>query len=64
MKNKLILLLFIYTKGDLTILNNSLYNLENRLFDGYQSSILPVQNPNTPVVVSIDLTLLQLIHMV
>ena len=64
MKNKLILLLFIYTKGDLTILNNSLYNLENRLFDGYQSNIPPVQNPNTPVVVSIDLTLLQLIHMV
>ena len=45
-------------------MNNSLYNLENRLFDGYQSNIPPVQNPNTPVLVSIDLTLLQLIHMV
>ncbi len=52
------------TKGDLKILNNSLYNLENRLFDGYHSNIPPVQNPNTVVLVSIDLTLLQLIHMV
>ena len=51
-------------KGDLKILNNSLYNLQNRLFDGYQSNIPPVQNPNTPVVVSIDLTLLQLVQMV
>ena len=45
-------------------MNNSLYNLENRLFEGYQSGILPVQNPNTVVTVSIDFTLLQLIHMV
>jgi hypothetical protein len=45
-------------------LNNSLYNLQNRLFDGYQSNIPPVQNPNTPVLVLIDLTLLQLVHMV
>jgi len=58
-------LLFIYKKkGDLKILNNSLYNLQNRLFDGYQSNIPPVQNPNTPVHVLIDLTLLQLVHMV
>jgi len=58
-------LLFIYKKkGDLKILNNSLYNLQNRLFDGYQSNIPPVQNPNTPVLVLIDLTLLQLVHMV
>lgn len=49
--------------GDLRILNNSLYNLENRLFDGYQSNILPVQNANTIVIVSIDFTLLQLIQM-
>jgi len=58
-------LLFIYKKkGDLKILNNSLYNLSNRLFDGYQSNIPPVQNPNTVVHVSIDLTLLQLVNMV
>jgi hypothetical protein len=43
-------------------LKNSLYNLENRLFDGYQSNILPVQNPNTITTVSIDFTLLQLIN--
>ncbi len=56
--------IYLNKKGDLKILNNSLYNLENRLFDGYHSNIPPVQNPNTVVLISIDLTLLQLIHMV
>ena len=56
--------IYLNKKGDLKILNNSLYNLQNRLFNGYQSSIIPVQNPNTVVTVSIDLTLLQLLQMV
>ena len=51
-------------KGDLTILNNSLYNLNNRLLNGYSPKILPVQNPNKVITVFIDFSLLQLQQMV
>lgn len=51
-------------KADLRLLNNSLYNLQNKLFEGYNAFIRPVKNPNQTTFINIDLTLLQLISMV
>ena len=51
-------------KADLRLLNNSLYNLQNKLFEGYNAVIRHVKNPNQTTFINIDLTLLQLISMV
>lgn len=40
------------------------YNLETRLFDGYNSWVRPVMLPNTITNVTLDFTILQVIDMV
>ncbi len=52
-------------KGDPALLNNSYtYNLQMRLFSGYDCWIRPVLNPDTKTNVTLDFTLLQLVSMV
>ena len=51
-------------KADPDLLNVSLYNLQNKVFDGYSAYIRPVSNPNTTTFINIDMTLLQVLSMV
>jgi len=54
-----------YSKGDLSILNNSpQYKLQNRLLSGYKTGIRPVFDINTKTNITLDFTLLQLLSMV
>ena len=46
------------------MLNTSVYRLQTRLFDGYNSMIRPVMNQNMITFINADLTLLQIISMV
>ena len=50
--------------ADPDLLNNSLYNLQNKILDGYNAFIRPVSNPNTTTFINVDLTLKQVLVMV
>ena len=50
--------------ADSITLNISLYNLQNKIFDGYSAYIRPVSNPNTTTFINVDLTLNQVLVMV
>ena len=45
-------------------MNNSVYNLQTRLFDGYNSMIRPVKDQKTTTVIEMDFSLMQVISMV
>ena len=52
-------------KGDTALLNRSYtYNLQERLFSGYNRWVRPVIIPDTRTNVTLDFTLMQLISMV
>ena len=50
--------------ADSITLNISLYNLQNKILDGYNPSIRPVRNPNTTTFINVDLQLRQVLEMV
>jgi hypothetical protein len=58
--------IFIFkNKADPALLNGSYsYNLQQRLFSGYDCWVRPVLLPNTKTNITLDFTLLQLVSMV